>query len=144
MTKKLSVAFAALAVILTIVAPLSAQSFSLTAKIPFEFSASGKTLPAGDYSVVMSTGLQSIVQVRNVAMSTGVLALTGSLGGGDRSRAGEPRLVFNDYGSHYVLSQVWDGYSATGREFTKSRSERELAKTASAKRIEILAMLMPR
>ena len=142
MTKKFSVVLAAVAVIVTIAAPLSAQSVRLTANIPFEFSAGDKTLPAGAYSV-MSTSTPNLIQVRNVETHASMLALTGSLDSGVLSRAGAPRLVFNRYGDHYVLSQIWGG-SEFGCKLPKSRTERELAKTASTNRIEILAMLMSR
>ena len=143
MTKRLSglIAMAALAV--TVAAPLSAQSIRVAATIPFEFMIGNKTMPSGDYSV-QSVSPPNILQIRNSETNAGALAVTGSVGGGDISQAGSPRLVFNRYGDHYVLAQIWDGSSGTGHELPMTRSERELAKTASANRIEILAMLMPR
>jgi hypothetical protein len=143
MTKRLSgfIAIAALAV--TVAAPLSAQSVRMTATIPFDFAIGNKTMPSGEYSV-LSADRSYILQIRNSETHVGALAVTGSVGGGEVSRAASPRLVFNRYGDHYVLAQVWGGYSSTGRQLPITRSERELAKTASANRIEILAMLMPR
>ena len=91
----------------------------------------------------MSSGTPRLVQVRNEDTNSSVLTVTGSAYSGERSAAGSPRLVFNRYGDQYVLSQIWDGSSA-GRELTKGKNERELARTASVERIEILAMLMPR
>ena len=35
-------------------------------------------------------------------------------------------LVFHRYGDEYFLSEVWPAGAATGREFPKSRAEREL------------------
>ena len=143
MTKRLSglIAIAALAV--TVAAPLSAQSIRVAATIPFEFMIGNKTMPSGDYSV-QSVSPPNILQIRNSETNAGALAVTGSVGSGDVSRAGSPRLVFNRYGDQYVLAEVWGGYSSTGHRLPMTRSERELAKTASANRIEILAMLMPR
>ena len=142
MTKRFFGVLAVAALVVSVAAPLSAQSVRLTANIPFEFSAGGQTLPAGNYSV-MSASTPNIVQIRNVEMNAGALAVTGSTNSGLRSLAGAPRLVFNRYGDNYVLSQIWDG-SEFGHDLPPTRSERELAKTASAKRIEIVAMLMSR
>ncbi len=142
MTSKFSVVFAALAVIVTIAAPLSAQSLRLTANVPFEFTVSNKTLPAGDYSV-LSASEPYILRIQNDATNTGALAMTGSAG--DYSGpGGQAKLVFNRYGNHYFLAQVWGGYSGIGHQLPRTRSERELAKTASMNRLEIVAMLMPR
>lgn len=42
----------------------------------------------------------------------------------------EPKLVFHRYGDQYFLSQIWTG--STRRDFSMSRKERELKKTAAA------------
>ena len=143
MTKRLSGLLAIAALAVTVAAPLSAQSIRVTATIPFDFTVGNKTMPSGEYSV-LSASPTYILRIQNFETKAGALAVTGSVGGGDSSQAGSPRLVFNRYGDHYVLAQVWDGYSGTGHGLPMTRSERELAKTASVKRIEILAMLMPR
>ena len=139
--KKRFLGFLAVAA-LAVAAPLSAQSLRLTATIPFDFIVGNQTMPSGEYNV-MSTSSTQILQIQNPEMKTGALALT-QLAGDEVSRQpGTPRLVFNRYGDKYVLAQVW-GPSGTGREFGKSRTERELSKTASVKKLEIVAMLMPR
>ena len=142
MTKRVFGVFALATLVGAVAVPLSAQSVRLTANIPFEFSAGRKTLPAGEYEV-LSASEPDIVQVRTVQPKASVLVVTGSADSGERSRAGAPMLVFNRYGDQYFLFQIWDG-SQIGRELPKTRNERELAKTASAKRTEIVAMLMPR
>jgi hypothetical protein len=47
----------------------------------------------------------------------------------------ESKLVFNRYGDHYFLSQIWEAGDNAGRELMKSREERqlerELAKTSN-------------
>jgi hypothetical protein len=140
MTKRYFGFFAVAALVVLVAVPLSAQAVRLTANVPFEFSAGNRTLPAGEYSL-LSTSTPQILQIRNVAMHAGTVAFTNSVGNGDRAKAGAPRLVFNVYGNHYVLSQVWDGYLGTGYQLPRSRTERELARTASVKRVEIVAML---
>jgi hypothetical protein len=39
------------------------------------------------------------------------------------------KLVFNRYGSHYFLSQVWALGDSTGQLLKPSRAEREIART---------------
>jgi len=135
------VAVAALAGAISI--PLSAQSLSLTANVPFEFTVGNVTMPAGEYRV-LSTSTRQIIKISNETQMSAV-ALVATLGtdSGTLARAGSPRLIFNRYGNHYALAQIWDG-SQYGREVPKNRSERELAAKAPAEKVEILAMLMHR
>ncbi|MGA2720846.1 MAG: hypothetical protein ABSG79_00415 [Bryobacteraceae bacterium] len=42
----------------------------------------------------------------------------------------EPKLVFHRYGDQYFLSQIWTG--SRSLNFSTSRAERELKKTAAA------------
>ena len=43
------------------------------------------------------------------------------------------KLVFNRYGDQYFLSKIWTRSSDTGREFSKSRLEREVAAHSGVK-----------
>jgi hypothetical protein len=140
--KTLSGFLTAAALILVVSAPLSAQSIYLNAGIPFEFTVGSKTLPAGQYSVT-SLSTPAVIRIRGTETNEAVLAMTGPAGGGVSSRDEAPRLVFHRYGNHYVLAQIWSGFAA-GYELPMSRTERELAKTASASRIVIVAMRMGR
>ena len=142
MTKRFFGVLAVAALTVAVAAPLSAQSIRLTATIPFDFIVGNKTMPSGDYNVMTASSTQILV-IRNVEMKTATLALTQLASDESSSRPGTPMLVFNRYGDQYVLAQVW-GSPGAGREFGKSRTERELSKTASVKKLEIVAMLMPR
>jgi hypothetical protein len=133
---------AAAAVVVTVAAPMSAQTLHLTATIPFEFTVENSTMPAGEYSV-QALSTPKLIQVRNEGMRSSVLTVTESAYSGEVKPAGAPRLVFKRYGSHYVLSQIWDG-SKLGRELPTTRTERQMARTTPVERLEILAMLTPR
>lgn len=107
---------------------------NLVVNIPFEFTVKGKTLPAGEYivsrgSTIDKTGL--IMQRRNGGANAVVLTMSIQ----SRENQKESRLVFNRYGDHYFLSQVWTSGDQQGRELFKSRQERsletELAKTSA-------------
>ncbi len=89
---------------------LCAQEQKETASIPFAFEASGRILPAGDYTV---SELQSrgVFTLRNTEGD----ALFVNAPKNDTGAAEHPRLVFNCYGNDRILSQIWtddgDGYS---------------------------------
>lgn len=129
------------ATIATLAAPLAAQSARLTATIPFEFSVSGKTMPAGDYSL-NTDELSSVLRVASTASSA--LTLTRPVARGEQAHAGQIVLIFNQYGSHYVLSQVWTGLGRSSRQVPETTAERELAKTATLQKHEIRALLARR
>ena len=128
------------AMIATLAAPLAAQSTTLTATIPFEFAVGSKTMPAGDYTISDSESHAVLV----ISGGENALTLTKPVGGGDQVHAGQSLLIFNRYGDRYVLSQVWDSVRDIGREVPMSKTERELSKTASVEKYEILALLAKR
>ena len=143
MTKRFFGLFALAVLVVSVAAPLSAQSVRLTAKVPFEFTVGNQTLPAGEYAL-QTPSSSYLVQIRNMSTHAGVIAMTGSANSGIANLAGSPRLVFNKYGDRYVLHQIWDGASHLGHELPVTRAERELTKTASVDKIEIVAMLTNR
>ena len=142
MTKQFVGFLAVAALAVSVAAPLSAQSVRVIANIPFEFSVGNSTLPAGEYTVLPAS-TPYVIRIRNEETNAGLLTATNGLMSMVHSQASAARLIFNRYGDHYVLSQIWGGYGS-GVELPKSRTERELAKTASTNRVEILAMLAAR
>ena len=111
----------------TLVTSAQAQSPSnrLTAQIPFDFSIGDQKLPSGKYSVGRlrqysddavlsiddekghSKAIRTSIPVRNLDLNENA------------------KLVFHRYGDQYFLYQVWPAGTTTGRQFPKSRSERE-------------------
>jgi hypothetical protein len=143
MTKKFFGGLLAAALVLALTPALSAQSVRLTADIPFEFSVGNATLPAGSYRVT-PTGTPEILTIRNESSGARALALASSIGDGEQRRTGQAEFVFNRYGGQYFLSRIVDGYLGSSKQFAVSRTERELAKTASVNRVQIVAMLASR
>lgn len=132
---------ATLAVVLA--APLPAQEFRVTATVPFEFMVSGRTLPAGDYMVQRAgSSAASAIQISGANVS--VVALVHSAGASQNEKTGQAILIFNRYGDQYFLSHISDGYRDTGVRLPTSRSEKELAKTASLLKFETVAVLARR
>ena len=107
-------------------AATSAQnSESLVVNIPFEFSIAGKTLPAGEYIVTRATqNDQTTMSIKNANGKGSALVMTKTVDANERQR--QSRLVFNRYGSHYFLSQVWTSGQEIGRELYKGKQERSL------------------
>jgi hypothetical protein len=104
---------------------------AVTAKIPFDFVASGQTLPAGTY--VFREALPNNNQTLAIldGRGHGVVAGANNL---DWQETGQ-KLVFHKYGEQYFLADV---YSPTGRlHFTESRSESKLAKSAELQSVSI-------
>ena len=53
-------------------------------------------------------------------------------------------LNFNRYGNSYFLSQIWNGYTGFENMLPVSRTEKELSRTASVQKFEVLASLARR
>ena len=122
--------------------PLAAQTSVLTANVPFEFGCGGKTMPAGQYQFQMDTG-SAVLRVRNYDANAGAASL-GVQTPASRRLTGDARITFNRYGDTYFLSTVVNGYTGAGFEAPISQSERELARTASAQKYEVLGVLARR
>ena len=126
MKRHASLVFTAIAVIaISVGGSLYAQSSQrLHADIPFEFVASNVRFPAGTYDVVpMQPGKVLIrsADFRNAGIVSAIPTQTGKT-------SSETKLVFNRYGNRYFLSQIWTVGDDTGRELSKSRAEREMAR----------------
>ena len=126
----------------TLAAPLGAQSTRLTATVPFEFMVGSKTMPAGDYRISSASSEAALI-IAGGEKESSALALTRPVGN-EADHAGESVLVFHRYGDHYALSQIWDDSMKVAREIPMSRTEREMAKTASAEKVVVLAYLAKR
>ncbi len=131
--KKTLTTFATLALfLLASAASARAQSNQRlqTADVPFEFVAGDRTFPAGVYRVerVNPQSPVSVLSIRSEDGKLSVLVTTSSV----RTMSGQPAesavLVFNRYGDHHFLSQLWQPADAEGLQIAKSRQERELRK----------------
>jgi hypothetical protein len=98
---------------------------SIVVNIPFDFAVKGKTLPAGEYILSRgSTADKSGLMMQRRDSKANAIVLTMSIQSRDNQE--ESRLVFNRYGEHYFLSQVWTAGDSEGRELFKSNQERSL------------------
>jgi len=127
--------------IIAVSASAKAQSldYRLTANIPFDFSVSGKKLPAGKYCVSraqVSNG-DAVVQIRSTDGHESITRLTIPVS--MLNPAKDSSLVFHRYGDEYFLSEIWPAGGSTGRELPKSRAERDLARKAQDNVAELRA-----
>ena len=130
--KKVSLLCAILLV--TVVASAQGQTLGsrVTAQIPFEFSIGDKKLPSGKYSVGRLRQNSDDVVISVEDQGGRSRALRTSIPVVDANITAKAKLVFHRYGDQYFLYQVWPAGATTGRQFLKSRSERELRENLAA------------
>ena len=111
-------------------------------KIPFDFAAGKTMFKAGTYSIKRVS--DNMLAIRTIdGKTTKLVDAPLSIGSRD-SKAGE-RLVFNQYGTQYFLSQVWLSVDSGRQLFpsggeTKAAREYKLAhNNAKPQRVEVAA-----
>lgn len=111
----------------TFVTSAQAQSPSprVVAHIPFDFSIGDRKLPAGKYSVgrLRQNSDDAVLTVDDEAGRSKVIRTSIPVRNIDINE--NPKLVFHRYGDQYFLYQVWPAGTTTGRQFSRSRAERE-------------------
>ncbi len=125
------------------IASVKAQTPSrVEVTIPFDFSAGKANLKAGTYSIKRTS--ETMLTIRSVDGKTTALINAPLTIGSRDSKPGE-RLVFNQYGERYFLSQVWLTVD-TGRQLFTSGLETKVARdyrlannNAKPQRVEIAA-----
>jgi len=104
---------------------------SFVVKVPFAFTVSGKTLPAGQYVFARSAKASSeVIMIRS--KERGAYVQTKQVQSQDIQE--KTKVMFKRYGDQYFLFQIWISGRNIGRELFKStqeqQSERELAQHA--------------
>jgi hypothetical protein len=114
-----------------------AQSGQIRANIPFNFTVSHTTLPAGTYSVSTTGGTDSILVIKGA--NGNAMKLVASNHVQATKNSDRTKLVFRCYGDRYFLAQVWTRGSQMGRELPKSTLESEIAMDAAAHEVVLVA-----
>lgn len=120
---------------------VNAQTASrLEVNIPFDFSAGKATLKAGSYTIKK-------ISENAIAIRSGDGATTAFVNAPLTIDSHDPlaaeRLVFNKYGEHYFLSQVWLSVETgrqlftTGAETKTARAYRLANKNAKPERVDV-------
>jgi hypothetical protein len=136
MKKQLLIVFAGL---LLAVGSAYAQSSRLVADIPFDFIVGNKAFPAGQYEI-RTIGLNGSSLMLQNTDSKKSMFFTPSYCSSAQPQE-DSKLVFNMYGNHFYLSQIWtEGYDQ-GRELPKSSREVEEAQLQEGHHVVVLASL---
>jgi hypothetical protein len=111
-----------------------AGGVQVQAKVPFEFVISGKTFPAGEYTMVACPLGVAIQDEHGITIAT---VLASDISG--RSASVNGQIVFHCYNDrHCFLSEVWSPRQDTGRQLLISGAEADLAKEESKKEVAVL------
>jgi hypothetical protein len=102
----------------------------LRATIPFDFIIRGKTLPAGDYEIRRISDSPEGLQIIGKDNKQHVMFETEPIL--SRDPANKSELVFHRYGNTYFLYELWTAGDETGRELSRSRTERNLERELSS------------
>ncbi|MDQ3254159.1 MAG: hypothetical protein M3R15_09680 [Acidobacteriota bacterium] len=103
-------------------------------KIPFDFVAGKKILPAGEYTVkpTLSSRVTLIRNADGRRDHTTILTMPVP----PETLALAAKLVFHRYGDQYFLYQIWTPASERGGQLPVLRAERELAKEIASGKSE--------
>ena len=121
-----------------------AQTVRVRANVPFNFTVGNKTLPAGMYSI-RTIGDRGMTTLLVQAQDGHSSIMTNSNAAENLKPADKTKLVFNQYGNRYFLSQIWVAGETRGHQLPKSSREKEtardLAQNLTQGRVEIMASL---
>lgn len=115
------------------VVPVYAQAGGVRANVPFNFAVSGKTLPAGHYTMLAASHQVKIqdAQGRMVAM-----VLANEVSGRSAGESGQ--IIFHCYRDRCFLAEVWSPAKDNGRQLLTSRTEAGLSREESGKYFAVL------
>jgi len=122
---RIAFAFAAVFALATSMAMSQAQT--VYANVPFDFNVGALSMPAGNYLVRLND-IPGAIVIRNTDSSKGSFVLVTPTDPRDL-RKSTPKMIFNQYGTHYFLSKV-NGLDGVGCNFSKGKLEKEFAASA--------------
>ena len=117
----------------------NAQTGGVKAKVPFGFTVSGQTLPAGDYRMIARPRQLNIEDGHGKIVA---MVLANDLSG--RSAGANGRIVFHCYGERCFLAEVWASTLDNGRGVVTSRAEQDLAREEKGKYFAVLGEELPK
>jgi hypothetical protein len=132
-----------LALAALLIAAGSAYAQSIKFQVPFQFVAGTHNLPAGDYTIELNREKHTMI-LRSEGPSgktTTVLMLANNTE--YPTSPNKSYALFQRYGTHYFLAQVWR--EGAGQTLAPGKLERELAsKQATVEVARVEAQLSPR
>jgi hypothetical protein len=117
-----------------------AQTIDVRGDVPFNFIVGKQMLSAGEYELSsLGRGDGKTLLIRD---SDGKpVTMVNSIRAESVQASDKTKLVFNRYGDHYFLAQVWIEGEKAARQFSKSPREKEMASNYSSDRVIVLARL---
>jgi hypothetical protein len=115
------------------VSPAHAQRGGVQAKVPFNFAVSGKTFPAGEYTMIAAPHQVKIEDAKGRIIA---IALANYISAGSAGVNG--RIMFHCYSDRCFLSELWSPAQENGRQLLPSRTEADLAKEEREKYFAVL------
>ncbi len=119
---------------LTLLAVVSASGqTTITADIPFQFTAAGKVLPSGQYQFIRDLN-NSIIRVVGPKGASALVQVMTRLGAGIHTSPQDSHIVFDKVGENYTLSELWiPGYDGYVLNMMKGKHEHRTVDTANPK-----------
>jgi len=129
-------------ILLLMAAMASAQTVQRVAvTIPFSFAAGSHNLPAGDYTIELNYEKDTMILRSADPSGNNVVILARNSEGAANSD--ESYAIFQRYGAHYFLAEVWR--QGAGQTLTPGKLQRELASNgAIGEMARVEARLSPR
>jgi len=115
------------------------QTVRVKANIPFNFSVTGATLPAGAYTIQPLTSDGRVLSIRDTDMEAQGMVL--AIPCESLNAAKQTKLAFHRYGDRYFLTQIWVAGRSSGHQIPKSRRETEMAKNYTMQEVVFVAAL---
>lgn len=107
-------------------ATVQAQSVTrFTVDVPFAFTVSTETFPAGKYELLLREKGQSD-HLRIISRETKKSLMVFPLNKEGRTTSEETKLIFRRYGNRHFLGEVWTRGESIGHELVRSKDEKKL------------------
>jgi hypothetical protein len=124
---KTNVTAIGLAILLAATFGLAQLQHRVSAKIPYEFTAAGKVLPAGQYDFSYDVGSRQVTIKSTDKGSVVLVPIITMLAGATHTTPSDSHIVFDKIGNKCMLSEIWitgtDGISLLS---TKEMHEHEI------------------
>jgi len=124
--KTLNTIFLGMLMVFALAAPGLFAQTRVTAHIPFDFTVTAVTMPAGDYSLTEMPGGSGVIKITNNETRKSAMVLAPSSYSTHKGKTtDEGKLIFHRYGDQYFFSEVWtpDGLRGATKP---AKLEREL------------------
>src|SRR5580692_3231899 len=109
------------------------------AKVPFNFTVSSATMPAGDYSM-RPLGTRGVIAIQNLDTGRTVYVQAPDTTSALHSNKEETATItFHRYGDRYFFSEVWTPEGVHGRS-APGKLERELKSRSAEKQIALVSV----